>query len=77
MVLLITIYVYTAIKLNWLSVAWVAQWVEHVNIAYLYFKLCVVSSNPARGIYFCNYFKDFCFIFINFSPFAKLFLHFN
>ena len=32
-----TIDVYTAIKLNWLSVAWVAQWIEHVNIAHLYF----------------------------------------
>ena len=40
-------------------------------------SVCVVSSNPARDIYFCNYFKDFCFIFIKFSPFAKLFLHFN
>ena len=36
-VLFNTIDVYTAIKLNWLSVAWVAQWVEHVNIAHLYF----------------------------------------
>ena len=32
-----TIDVYTAIKLNWLSVAWVAQWIEHVTIAHLYF----------------------------------------
>ena len=32
-----TIDVYTAIKLNWLSVAFVAQWVEHVNIAHLHF----------------------------------------
>ena len=77
MVLFNTIDVYTAIKLNWLSDAWVAQWVEHVNIAHLYFRLCVASSNPARDIYFCNYFKDFCFIFIKFSPFAKLFLHFK
>ena len=77
MVLFNTIDVYTAIKLKWLSVAWVAQLIEHVNIAHLFFKLCVVSSNPARDIYFCNYFKDFCFIFIKFSPFAKLFLHFN
>ena len=77
MVLFNTIDVNTAIKLKWISVAWVAQWVEHVNIAHLYFKLCVVSSNPARDIYFCNYFKGLCFIFIKFSPFAKLFLHFN
>ena len=78
MVLFNTIDVYTALKLNWLSVAWVAQWVEHVNIAHLYiFKLYFVSSNPASDIYFCNYFKDFCFIFIKCSPFAKLFLHFN
>ena len=26
---------------------------------------------------FVTTFKDFCFIFIKFSPFAKLFLHFN
>ena len=36
-VLLNTINVYTAIILNWLSVAWVAQWVEQVNIPHLYF----------------------------------------
>ena len=35
-VLFNTIDVYTAIKLNWISVAWVAQWVEQVNIAHLY-----------------------------------------
>ena len=28
---------YTAIMRNWLSVPCVAQWVEHVNIAHLYF----------------------------------------
>ena len=77
MVLLNTIDVYTAIKLNWLSVAWVAQWIEHVTLHTYIFKLCFVSSNPARDIYFCNYFKDFCFIFNKLSPFAKLFLHFN
>ena len=33
----IYIYIYTAIMLNWLSVACVAQWGEHVNIAHLYF----------------------------------------
>ena len=36
-VLFNTIDVYTAIKLNWLLVAWVTQWIEHVNIAHLYF----------------------------------------
>ena len=36
-VLFYTIDVYTAIMRNWLSVAWVAQWVEHVNIAHFYF----------------------------------------
>ena len=50
MVLFNTIDIYTAIMLYWLSVACVAQWVEHVNIAHLYiFKLCVVSSNPRVG----------------------------
>ena len=47
--------VYTAIMLNWLSVDWVAQWIEHVNIAHLYFKLFVVGSNPIRDIYYGNY----------------------
>ena len=37
MVLFNTIDTYTAIMLNWLTVACVAQWVEHVNIAHLYF----------------------------------------
>ena len=37
MVLFNTIYISTAIMLYWLSVACVAQWVEHVNIAHLYF----------------------------------------
>ena len=36
-VLFITIDKYTAIMLNLLSVACVTQWVEHVNIARLYF----------------------------------------
>ena len=27
----------TAIMLNWISAACVAQWVEHMNIAHLYF----------------------------------------
>ena len=49
----------------------------HEYCTLIFLKLCVVSSNPARDIYFCNYFKDFCFIFIKYSHFAKLFLHFN
>ena len=36
-VLFSTIDIYTAIILNWLSVACVAQWGEHVNIAHLNF----------------------------------------
>ena len=70
-VLFSTIDVYTAIKLNWLSVAWVAQWVEHVNIAHLYFKLCVVSSNPARDIFFVTTLKTFVLFFLIFS-FCKI-----
>ena len=62
MVLYITIDVYTAIMNTCLLVAFVAQWVEHVNI--VIFKLCVVSSNPVRDIYYCSYCKDFCFYFI-------------
>ena len=65
--------------LNWLSVAWVAQWVEHVNLhTYTYIlKLCVVSSNPARDFIIVTIEKTFVFVFIKFSPFAALFLHFN
>ena len=32
-----TIDIYTAIMLNWLSVACMAQWVGHVNSAHVYF----------------------------------------
>ena len=55
MILFNTIDIYTAIMLNWLLVACVAQWVEHVNIAHVIFKLCDVSSNPVRDVYYCNY----------------------
>ena len=37
-VLFNTIDIYTAIMLNWLSVACVAQWVGHVDIAHLHFQ---------------------------------------
>ena len=51
MVLFNTIDILTAIMLDRLSVACVAQWVEHMNIAHLYFEVCVVSSNPLRDIF--------------------------
>ena len=35
---------------NCQSVAWVAQWLDHVDIAQLFFKLCVVSSNHLGDI---------------------------
>ena len=53
-------------------IAWVAQWVEQVNIAQLFFKCCVVSSNPVHNITFIIV-KTFVFIFIKFSPFCNIF----
>ena len=46
---------------NCLSIACVAQWVEHMNKAELFFKRCVDSSNPVRDIFYC---EDFCFYFL-------------
>ena len=61
--------------LDWLS-AGVAQWVEHVNIAHLYFKLCDVRILYATFI-IKTIEKTIVFIFIRFSPFAISFLYFN
>ena len=57
---------YTAIMLNLLSVAWVAQWVEHVNLHTYILKLCVVRSNPARDFIIVTIENTFVFIFFNF-----------
>ena len=77
MVLFNTIDVYTAIKLNWLSVAWVAQWIEHVILhTYILSSALLVRILHATFI-FVTTLKTFVLIFIQFSPFAKLFLHFN
>ena len=64
--------------LNWLSAAYVAQWLEHVNIAYLYF----LSSALLVRILYATFIivtieKTIVFIFIKFSPFAISFLYFN
>ena len=77
MVLFNIIDIYSAIMFNWQSVACLAQWVEHVNIASLYFKLCVVSTNPYATFIIVTIEKTIVFIFIKFSPFAISFLDFN
>ena len=64
--------------LNWLSVACVAQWVEHLNIAHLYF----LSSALLVLILYATFIivtieKTIVFILIKFSPFAISFLYFN
>ena len=79
MVLFNTIDIYTAIMLNWLSVACVAQWVEHVNIAHLY----SLSSALLVRILYATFIivtieKTIVFlIFIKVSPFAISLLYFN
>ena len=69
--MVLTIDLYTAIINNCLSVAFIAQWVEHVNIEQLFFKLCIVSSNPVRNMHYCNYCKDFCFYFYSIFSFLQ------
>ena len=69
-VLFNTIDVYAAIMVNWLSVAWVAQWVEHVNIANLYFLSSVLLVRiPYATFIIVTIENTFVFIFIKFSPF--------
>ena len=53
--------------LNWLSAACVAQWLEHINITHLYFKLCIISSNPYTTFIIVAIEKTIVFIFIIFS----------
>ena len=72
MVLFNTIDIYTAIMLNWLSAACVAQWVEHVNIAHLQF----LARIPYATFIIVTIEKTIVFIFIKFSPFAISFLYF-
>ena len=51
MILINTIDAYTPIMLNWLT----GLPEGLMDIAQIYFKLCLVSSNPVRDIYYCNY----------------------
>ena len=70
MVLFNTIDIYTAIMLNWLSVACVAQWVEHIFLSSAllvripYSTFIILTSEKTIN-------------FIKFSPFAISFLYFN
>ena len=67
MVLFNTIDVYTAIKLNWLSVACVAQWVEHVNIAHLYFLRSALLVRILHATFiFVTTLKTFFLFLLNF-----------
>ena len=78
MVLFNTIDIYTAIMLNWLSVACVAQWVEYVNIVHLDFlSSALLFRVPYATFIIVVIEKTIVFIFIKFSPFAISFLYFN
>ena len=53
--------------LNWLSAACVAQWVEHVNIAHLYFLSSALLVPIAYATFIIvTIVKDFCFYFYYF-----------
>ena len=56
--------------LNWVSVACVAQWVEHVNIAHLYFKLCARITYATFISVTIE--KTIVFIFIKFVSFCNI-----
>ena len=80
MVLFNTIDIYTAIMLNWLSVACVAQWVEHVNIAHtlIFLSSALLVRIPYATFIIVAIEKTIVFfIFIKFSPFSISFLYFN
>ena len=67
MVLFNTLDVYTAIKLNWLLVAWVAQWIEHVNIAHLYFLSSALLVRILHATFiFVTTLKTFVLFLLNF-----------
>ena len=63
--------------LNWLSAAFVAQWVEHVNIALIFLISALLVRIPYATFIIVTIEKTIVFIFIKFSPFAILFLYFN
>ena len=65
-VLFNTIDVYTAIKLNRLSVAWVAQWIEHVNIALIFLSSALVVRILHATFIFVTTLKTFVLFLLNF-----------
>ena len=69
MVLYITIEVYTAIMKICLSIACVAQWVEHVIIAQLFLSAASLVRIPYATFIIV---KTFVFIFIKFSRFCNI-----
>ena len=72
MVLYVSVDVYTAILHNCLSVACVAQWVEHVNIAPLFLSSASLVRIPFTTFFIVTIVKNFVFIFIKFSPFCNM-----
>ena len=63
--------------LNWLSVACVAQWIEHVNIAHIFLSSALLVRIPYATFIIVTIEKTIVFIFNKFSPFAISFLYFN
>ena len=76
-VLFNTIDICTAIMLNWLSIACVAQWVEHVNIEHLFLSSALLVRIPYATFIIVTIEKTIVFIFIKFSPIAISFFYFN
>ena len=66
-----TIDIYTAIMLIWLSVAYVAQWVELVNIAHIFFlSFALLVRIPYATFIIVTIKKTIFLFFIKFSLFA-------
>ena len=66
MVLFNTIGVYTAIKLNWLLVAWVAQWIEHMNIAHIFLSPALLVRILQATFIFVTTLKTFVLFLLDF-----------
>ena len=58
--------IFTAMKLNWLSVAWVAQWVEHVNIAHIFLSSALLVRILHATFIFVTTLKTFVLFLLNF-----------
>ena len=71
MVLFNTIDIYTAIMLNWVSVACVAQWVEHVNIAHMFLSAALLVRIPYATFIIVTIEKT-CFYFYQILPFCNI-----